>query len=264
MSVIYPRFGLLVNWAILGVLVLLCAPWLMPSNKLYHQVLIVLLWLPALLALRYSAFRRLLLQPEFLLFLLFGSWTLIVTLFLSGTAELGETKLPFYVALSLLGLLLAAQQEKYSIEMQLLLSALVAGPFALWSLVDFYWLSGNDLSERVMAVGLWDKIIMAAHAVGALLVLGILLSLKVRPGRSRLLVTLSVAAMGFFVLMSQTRGVWIALVVAFIVVVLARPSRLGIVALALGALSIILVALLFPDFLAQRGLSYRPELFKKD
>lgn len=48
---------MLVRWALLGLLALLCAPWLAPSNKLYHQLLIVLLWLPALICLGHAVLR---------------------------------------------------------------------------------------------------------------------------------------------------------------------------------------------------------------
>ncbi|WP_051424501.1 O-antigen ligase [Pseudomonas sp. URMO17WK12:I4] len=263
MRTIYPRFDLLATWALLGLFTLLCAPWVMPSNKLYHQFLIILLWLPALLALKHAEFRKQLLRPELVFFTLLGVWTLIVAFIQSGADVLSDLKLPFYVLLSLLGVVLAAQQRKYSIETQLCVAALVAGPFALLSVVKIYYLEDNDLSYRVMAVGLWDKIIMAAHAVGALLVLGVLLSVRHRSGWSKFLVLLAIGAMGLFVLMSQTRGVWIALVAAFTVIVIARPTRLGIFTLCLGGLGVATVALFFPEFLAQRGLSYRPELFQK-
>lgn len=177
MRVTYPRIEWLANWALLGVLVLLCAPWVLPSNKLYHQSLIVLLWLPWLLALGRSEFRRHLLLPELILFLLLAGCTLLVTMLQSGGENI---KLPFYVLLSLLGVLVVNQQRQYSIGSLLVLAALIAGPFALWSLIDLYLLSQHGLHGRVMAAGLWDKIIMAAHAVGALAVLGCLLCLHLR------------------------------------------------------------------------------------
>lgn len=138
MSFTYPRIEWLANWALLGVLVLLCAPWVLPSNKLYHQSLIVLLWLPGLLALGRAEFRRHLLQPELILFLLLAGWTLLVTTLQSGGENI---KLPFYVLMSLLGVLVATQQRQYCIESLLVLAALIAGPFALWSVIDFYLLS---------------------------------------------------------------------------------------------------------------------------
>lgn len=259
----YPRLELLANWALLGVLVLLCAPWVLPSNKLYHQILIFLLWLPGLLALGHVEFRRLLLQSELVLFLLLVLWTLLVVAIQNGKDGLGDAKLPFYVLLSLLGVLLAAQQRQHSMEWLLWVSVLIAGPFALWSVIDFYLLSGHAISSRVVAVGLWDKIIMAAHAVGALAVLGCLLSLRLRRGWQWLVALLAILALGLFLLLSQTRGVWIALVAALLACVLARPSRSGLAILGLGALCVFLLALFVPDFLTQRGFSHRPELLQK-
>lgn len=45
------RQSALANWAVIGVFMLLCSAWVLPSNKLYHQLIILFLWLPALLAL---------------------------------------------------------------------------------------------------------------------------------------------------------------------------------------------------------------------
>ena len=70
-EILQPR---LARWAVLGVLVLLCAPWFLPSNKLYHQLLAVMLWLPGLLALALPAVRRALRTPEFLLFAVLSMW----------------------------------------------------------------------------------------------------------------------------------------------------------------------------------------------
>lgn len=263
MRIGYPHLEVLANWALLGVLALLCAPWVFSSNKLYHQSLIFLLWLPGLLALRHADFRRLLCQPELILFALLGCWTLLVIAVQGGEDPFSEYKLPFYVLLSLLGVLVAAQNRRYSIEWQLRTAALVAGLFALWSIIDFYLLSGQGRGRRLVAVGLWDTIIMAAHAVGALTVLGCLLN-QWPKGGWRLLAYLGVGlALALFLLLSQTRGVWIALVVTLVVNVLARPSRLGLAVLGASTLSLLLLALVVPEFLAQRGLSHRPELLQR-
>lgn len=259
MRIAYPSQGLLSSWALLGLLTMLCAPWVLPTNKLYHQALIFLLWLPGLLALAYAGFRRLLLQPEMVLFLLLAVWTLLLAVSHAGGETLNEFKLPFYVFLFLLGILAAAQHKHYSIEQQLLVAAVVAGPFALWSLIDFYLISETN-GRRVIAVGLWDKIIMAAHAVGALTILGLLLGGRPNTKGQWLLCLGAGLPLAAFLLMSQTRGVWLALLASLVVVVLARPTRVSLSCLGLAAVSVLLLALCAPEFLAQRGFSYRPEL----
>ncbi|WP_278361524.1 O-antigen ligase [Stutzerimonas kunmingensis] len=259
----YPRQEVLASWAMLGVLWLLCAPWVLPSNKLYHQVLISLLWLPGLLALGHAGFRRLLGQPELILFCLLGAWTLLVIAVQGGDDPLRKSKLPFYVLLSLLGVLVAAQQRRYPIERQLQAAALVAGPFALWSIVDFYILPGQGNRGRLVSIGLWDTAIMAAHAVGALAVLGCLLSRRPRAGWQLLAYLFAMLALALFLLLSQTRGVWVALLAALVVVALARPSRLALITLGMTALALLLLVLLAPELFTQRGLSYRPQLLQK-
>lgn len=66
-----------------------------------------------------------------------------------------------------------------------------------------------------------------------------------------------------FLLLSQTRGVWIALVATLVVSVLARPTRAGLVTLGLGTLGILVRAVWVPEFLTRRGLSHCPELLHK-
>jgi len=197
-----------------------------------------------------------------ILFALLAGWTLLVIAVQGGKDPLSESKLPLYVLLSLLGISVAAQQRTFPIEWQLGVAALVAGPFALWSIVDFYLLSGHG-KGRLFAIGLWDTVIMAAHAVGALAVLGCLLGRRPE-NRWQLLAYLAVGlVLALFLLLGQTRGVWIALLATLVVSVLARPSRAGFAALAGGALLLLGVAMIAPEFLAQRGLSHRPELLQK-
>lgn len=258
-----PSFQYLTNWALVGVLILLCAPWVLPSNKLYHQGLIFLLWLPGLLAVGYAGFRCLLSQPEMFLFALLAGWTLLVTLVQSQGQGLGEVKLPFYVLLTMFGILLAAQQRNYPTEWQLRTAALIAGPFALWSVIHADILFGHLGGRRVVAVGLWDTIIMAAHAVGALAVLGCLLSLRTKGGWRWAIYALVGAGLALFLFLGQSRGVWLALLATLVVCVLGRPSRWGLIALGGGILGSLVIVVLMPEFVTQRGFSYRPELWQK-
>lgn len=249
---------LLSRWAALGLLVLLCGAWVLPSSKLYHQALIVLLWLPALLALFLGDFRKLLRQPEMVLFIALSVWVVVVLAVKGGDDPLGEAKRPVYVLLSLLGVLLASRGH-WSMEALLRPAALLGGLFALISVLHFQFFSANP-GSRLIAIGLWDRAIMAAHAVGALAVIGLFLSQK---PKSLLWLALSaVSALGFltFLGLNQTRGVWLALFIVPQVMVFVRPSRAGVLA-AITVLGLgVLAAFLIPEVLMQRGLSYRPEL----
>ena len=255
------RQGALANWAVIGVFVLLCGAWVLPSNKLYHQHIILFLWLPALLALFHRNFRALLVQPEVVLFGVFSLWTLFVLFTQGGGDPVSKAKLPFYVVLTLFGVVLAAFSARVRFEAQLRVAVLFGGGFAILSIIDFY-LIGQRASGRLIAIGLWDKTIMAAHAVGALAVIGVFLF---GPGwrKTWLLALLVVTAFGYaaFLGFSQTRGVWVALGATLVVMVIALPTRKGFLAVLLMVLFVAGVALLNSEILLQRGVSYRPPLW---
>ncbi|MET0612427.1 MAG: O-antigen ligase family protein [Pseudomonas caspiana] len=250
----------LAGWASIGLLILLCGPWVMPSNKLYHQLIIFFLWLPALLALFGGYVRPLIKLPEIFFFLAFSIWTLFI-FGVEGSDEPGKSKVVLYVTLTLLGVLLAAQHGRWRLESLLLCASVIGGFFATVSVVYFY-IEPQSTGGRIVAVGLWDTIIMAAHAVGALAILGLFTLRSWRFSRPVFLLLLIPAA-GYviFLGLSQTRGVWIAFLAAMIVMVIARPSRLGVSLIAVMAISVAGVALFYPELLLQRGVSYRPGLW---
>ncbi|MBC3950774.1 MULTISPECIES: O-antigen ligase family protein [Pseudomonas] len=250
----------LAGWASIGFFILLCAPWVLPENKLYHQLIIFSLWLPALLAVFRQSVRPLVKLPEVFFFVVFSIWTLFV-LIVEGSDEPGKGKIVLYVTLTLLGVLLAAQYAKWRLESLLLCSSVIGGIFAAVSVICFY--SAPQASGgRIIALGLWDTVIMAAHAVGALAILGIFM-LQTRRFSWTTLSLLLIPAAGYlmFLCLSQTRGVWIALVAAMIVMVIARPSRLGVGVIALMVISVVGVAAFDVELLLQRGVSFRPALW---
>lgn len=257
------RVRLLSLWASLGLLVLLVGAWGIPSNKLYHQSIILFLWLPALLALFFREFWSVLKGPQLWLYVVLSVWTLLVLLLEGGDDPISKAKLPVYVGLTLLGFSLAARNERWQMEQVLFLAALVGGLFSGLSWLKFYWLDGHAYNLRLIAIGLWNTPILAAHAVGALAVLGALTA----PGyRSKpwLLLLMVLAAAGYvlFLGFSQTRGVWIALLACIVVLAIAVPSR-GAFGLVLSILAgIALIAFIEPHILLQRGVSYRPPLWE--
>lgn len=253
------RHDALARWAVIGFLVFLCAPWVMSSNKHYHQLLNLLFWLPALLALCLADFRRSLKQPEMLLFFLLSLWTLLVLVVQADDETASKAKLPFYVLLNLLGVVLAAQDSRWPLERVLQICVLIGGVFAFASAIYFYW---NPADNRLIAIGLWDKAIMAAHAVGALAVMGAML-LPGTPRKPWIAALLAPVIIGYVVFlgMNQTRGVWLALMTVPIVILLVRPTRLGVALLLAVLVGVAAVALIEPELFLQRGVSLRPALW---
>lgn len=256
-----PHF--LARWAVLGVVAFLCAPWLLPSNKLYHQILIFLLWLPALISLVYGQLRPRLPRLDLLLYGGLAGWTLVVLVMVGGNDPVSEAKVILYVSLTLIGILLVDRVLPQVLERVLVLAVLVAGVGALSSWIEFYALADHSYGRRLIALGLWDTIIMAAHAVGALGVIGAGLSISPLQNRQSLLfIGIATAACLLFLLFSQTRGVWLGLLGVLALVLIGVPWRIRIVAILAFVAAIAAVIWYDAYLLLQRGLSYRPELWR--
>ena len=242
------------RWALIGLFVLLCGPWFLPSNKLYHQLIIVLLWLPALLALLLERdFRRQIFQAEMMLFIILSGWMLLILLLKGASDPASKAKLPIYVFLSLVGIVLAARDVRWSLEAQLRVSILVGG-FLAWVSVQYFSLTGPHAPfQRLIAIGLWDTAIMAAHAVGALAVLGFLLFRDVSTRRIVYLLAVAVAAVGYvlFIGLNQSRGVWLAVMVTSLALLLSRPSRSSLTVLLVGVGMVSFVCWQAPEILMQ-------------
>jgi len=246
------------SWACLGLTALLCFAWFLPT-KHYHQAIIALLWLPVIPALFRADFRAALKQPELALFGLFMAWTWLVLAIKGSDDLIGDYKVTLYVTLSLLGIVLASQ-ARIRIETWLFGAALFGGVLSLASVAHF--LLNPPPFGRVVALGVWNTAIMAAHAVGALALLAYFLRPTQRLPMWQLGL-LAVAALGYvgFLVVNQTRGVWLALILTFVVMVVALRSRRGYALIALGVTAIAVVAVVCPDVLTQRGASARPTLW---
>jgi len=235
---------------------------LLPNDKVYHQLLAILLWLPALCGLAYTGLRPRLSSLEFLAYIVFSGWTLLVLTVRGGEEPLSDMKVVLYVTLSLLGILLADRAGGISVERLLLWSILVGGLGAGLSWISFYFLERMPFSNRLIALGIWDTVIMAAHAVGALAVCGLALVWS-RPWQRVWLLPAGLAVLGYlaFLISSQTRGIWIALLASLMVLLIATPWRVRLATLL--SLSLVVIAVAFYDaqLLMQRGLSYRPALW---
>lgn len=246
-------------WAAVGVVVLLCGPWLLPSNKYYHQLLIITLWLPALLSLFFRPKLYALIKlPEAVLFVMLACWTYIV-LFVSGGTDIpSEAKMPLYVALSLVGIWLASETGPGHFERLLFGCSVLGGYLAGLSWVNFYVHHDHALSERLVAIGLWNRVILAGHAVAALSVMFVCLMPR-SVGRWALAAFIP-AGLGYllFLAFCQTRGVWVALAAGVLMLLFVSPGKWKAAVVTVLASLVVLVAFLEPYVLLQRGLSYRP------
>lgn len=246
------------RWAQVGVLGLLCAPWLLPSSKSYHQLLIVLLWLPALISLFNARWRPRLPMPEVLGFLLLAAWTLFVLIIQGGDEPVSQAKVILYVMLSLCGVLLADRAPDLKFETLLTGAVCLAGLGAGGSWIWFYALQGHSLDSRLVAVGIWDTVIMAAHAVGAFAVMGFFLFWR---RDNWLWFALPALCLLIFLAFGQTRGVWLGLLATVAVLMLDLSRSVRLIVLAALLVGVGLLLFFGMDILLQRGLAYRPQLW---
>ncbi|WP_137887125.1 O-antigen ligase [Pseudomonas sp. 2FE] len=260
------RFG---DWlsrlVVFGLACFLCAPWVLPSNTYYHRLIIFFLWAPALL--HFCLFRRnypLIHKPFAWLYLLISAWCMfVVALTAEGWGDLRELKLPFYISLSLLGCMVSAMYLKERFSDFLLLCCALGGLGAGLSWLNFYFVQGNEFHYRVVSMGLWRVVIPAAQACGALVILTALLGLEARRGAWVICgVLLALLGYGTFLYFNQSRWVWLCLMLSFVGTGVLSRSKAAYAMAAFSVLLIVVVMLVKPTLLLNRGFSYRPELWQ--
>ncbi|MCR1825338.1 O-antigen ligase family protein [Pseudomonas mendocina] len=254
------------SWlAIIGLTCFLCGPWLISSNTYYHRLIIALLWVPALA--HFLLLRREYPQVDRLfiwLYLSLSVWFLLVVFltFSGQDGEYRELKLPFYIALTLLGFVVCAMHLRERFSGFLLLCGLLGGLGAGLSCVVFYWLQGEPAGARVVAMGVWRVVIPAAQACGALVILTAMLGFaSKRNAWQTVLLLVALLGYGVFLYFNQSRWIWLCLVMAFFGVSVLLRNRAAYAMASVSVLLLALVLLIHPSSLLSRGFSYRPELW---
>lgn len=240
-------------WMVLGMLFL-------PSSKLYHQGLILFLWLPGLAALHPRIWRSLSWDRWLATIMLgFFAWSVLS---IQWGGDVGHLKEMLYVALSLQSFVLMGYLQGERFPQQLACLALLAGLFVGWSIFEFYVLQGNALQTRLLGSGLLDQPILAGHVIGAL---GVLLwfSRQTLPGRLQGAFWLLGCALCFvFVLLTRSKGPILAVLAALVFSCVSAHERWVRVFAGLILAITVLAACVFPEFLMRGGLSYRPDLLR--
>lgn len=115
---------------------------------------------------------------------------------------------------------------------------------------------------RVVAFGALDNPNLAAFAYGAAMVW--LAQTTVRSRWMHILQTLALVIMAIFVVMTDCRSAWLAILVAQVCMLLAaRHGHVKLRALVILALAAIAVAFGGWQYVKERGMSYRPQIFRQ-
>ncbi|MDM3887570.1 O-antigen ligase family protein [Pseudomonas sp. BCRC 81390] len=250
-------------WLGLGLVWFLAAIALAPSNKIYQQGLVLFLWLPTLV-LAWSA-RQVLVQAWKHQPALWGSVLLLLawsglSLAWSIAEDPGrEIKRLLYILVFLLAFPLLAQLGQARIRQLLLAGSALLAVAALVSVIHFYGMQAQPLLARLQGIGEISHPILGAYVIGSAVLF--LLYLPPQQRGLQLLWLAALACLGAFAMLSQSRGAVLALVLTVILAPLWFRDRHSRVFSILAATATGLAFYLAYDLIAQRGSSYRPEIF---
>lgn len=248
------------RWLGLGMLWLLLGLFLMPSNKLYHQGLLYLLWLPGVVAVfktpaRHRAFDRLLVG----LLALSVAWAILS---LSWGGYPRQLKEVLYVLLSLNGLLMLALRNPRLFWQLLAYAAFIGGLMGWIALIYHYLILGNDWSVRTIATGQLDHTILASHVMGVLCLILVYLRRRLPQMLQKGYWMFACSGYLAFLLMSRTKGTLLALVACLILSYLWKPSRRSLMVAGMTILCSLIGIVFFPEAILRGGFSSRPELLQ--
>ena len=252
----------LLRWLSTGLLWWLAGMLLLSSHKLYQQGLIVLLWLPGLLALlSFAEVRRAWWQPGAACLALFTAWSAASVLWSEVSVPAKELKIFLYLGLAANAVLAMALLDAARFWRVLAMLGVLVGLYAWSALLVFYGWQDRPWSARVVGTGLANHPILAAQLF---CVMGIVL-LFLRDHLPAWLRGLPwyVALLGYlaFLLLSQSKGPWMAALATLLLLPLWCRGYRPLVCLGAAGVALVAVYVGWPDILLQRGLSFRPDLF---
>lgn len=245
----------------LGLFALLTGMFWSGDRTLYNQLYYVLLALPAfiLALLRPALLRELGSSPIVLPFLVFSAFTL-VSISWSGTDDnlAPLLKRPLYITLLIVAAIAVQEAQPQRVRQVFIASmatAVVAGGASL-----IIFLQGDE--PRLPGYGALFNPLLTSHVYGFFLAMAIAALLGAREGFTTALIvaTLILAAV---VIATGSRTPLIGMGATVLWLAAMAGGRRGWIALAIAAVAGLLVAALFPDLLASRGLSYRPEIWRE-
>jgi O-antigen ligase len=249
-------------WMSAGLLWFLLAIALAPTNKIYQQGLVVLLWLPAIIF-SWSArarLREVFCEQRWVYLPMLGLlvWSLI-SLSWTSAPDLGrEAKRLLYIVVFLLffPIFASGRSDRVIRTMQwggagLAVSAVVA-------IVKFYWIAGNPLFGRLEGLGELAHPILGGYVIGLAAVWLVLWA--PRTSLMQAVWAVLLVLLGLFVLLSQSRGAALALFLTILAMpIWCRDRRSRIVA-AVALMVAMLAFLYFEPLVMARGVSYRPQI----
>jgi O-antigen ligase len=254
------RIGL--AWLMLGLLWFLLGVTWVSTAKLYHQGLIVLFWLPALWS--FWTYRTLLLglwrleKPLMAALLALIVWAAISAFWSAAEEPAREAKRLLYVLLFVIGLACLAQVPSRIVAV-LQWAGFGLAVAALAALIQHYGFEAKTWAWRAHGLGLLDHPIIGGYVFGMAFIWWFCLPPK--GSALRLVWAAGLLILFTFIVLTQSRGVWVALLATVLLMPAWRAGRAGLVVAVLTFLVAAVGYWLFGSYVVARGTSYRPEIF---
>ncbi|KJJ64749.1 hypothetical protein RT21_04120 [Pseudomonas sp. 10B238] len=254
------RLGL--AWLTLGLLWFLIGIAWVPSTKLYQQGLIVLFWLPAVwlswTQRRFFVDVWRIEKPLVVALFALLVWAAVSVIWTAAEEPVREAKRLLYVVFFLLGMVLVgcAPLRMTAVLQWAGLGLALAASAAL---IYHYGVADMPWAWRVVGLGVLDHPIIGGYVFGMALIWWS--CLPPRRTSLRLAWAAGLLMLFTFTVMTQSRGVWIALLASVLLMPTWRAGRAGLIMALLLVVAAIVGFWLFGEYVVARGTSYRPEIF---
>lgn len=260
-----PRaYAFICNWLLpLGFIALLIGLAVWPERSYYHKSFYALIAIPTLLALtiRPHASKPLWLHPIIITFLMFSLWALLSISWSDTDASLSSLlKRPLYILMLFAACALMALQSNQRLALSTLLAALFILPITGYSLAEF--IASGTSGNRFVGTGALDNPLLSSHLFGFFCALWLALGMTLPPRQSGF-AFLAASLLGFAMLATGSRTPLVATALTCTWLITTCWNKRSAWLLVSGALGVVALALLNPELLASRGLSYRPELWSQ-
>ncbi|WP_213876510.1 O-antigen ligase family protein [Pseudomonas sp. dw_358] len=247
----------------LGWVVILISMFIAGDRGRVHQLFYIFLALPTviLLTLRPRLLKPLVCNPLFAAIALFCAYT-ILTVAWSSTDDtaLSLARRPLYVALLLFAAGIIGMRSVQRLTDLTRLAAIIAALTAAISLVYFLTVRMPQGSPRLDGYGALYNPLLSAHVFGAFATFWLATWLQGRKLNNPMaLVCLAILLATLLATGSRTPLVGLAFALCWLVIV--GDRRRGLIVVGAIALALVLVVACYPASLAQRGVSYRPQIW---
>ena len=251
----YLFFSIGIAWFVIGMGVV-------PRNKTYQQLYLLLVVLPFLVDIVLGQVEiAFFINRKVVIVLLIYGLVLFPVFYEEGFSQGWQVlKRAIYILALLYGFFVLGGKDLQYVRRVIFLAYWAGGGVALASLVHFYFIEENSFYSRLLGLGVLDDPIMGAYAISVMLIGGWYLGDYIETIPEVVLFYCSGLSMFCYVIMTQSRGAFFALLIVLLLRFFLRFSKRERLACYACGLLFLLVMVFFYPFIMERGFSFRPDI----